>query len=211
MSTDPAFWDRLAEKYAAQPVADPAAFDRKIAVMVSHLRPDSVVLDVGCGTGSLALRLAPSAGHVHGLDLSPEMIRIARGKAAAAGAPPVTFHIGPFDDSFTALPDGSVDLLSACSLLHLVDDRAAALARAVRLLKPGGVFVTSTVCLGETWIPYGPMITVARWLGKAPEVTIFKKATLAEDLRRAGLVDVEAPDVGAKAEIAFFVAKRPPG
>jgi len=168
------------------------------------------VLDVGCGTGSLALRLAPSAGHVHGLDISPEMIRIARGKAEAAGADSVRFHVGPFDERFTALPDGSVDLLSACSLLHLVEDRAAVLAQALRLLKPGGVFVTSTVCLGESWIPYRPLLTEMRWAGRAPPVWVFDKATLADDLRRAGLVDVEAPDVGAKGEIGFFVARRPP-
>lgn len=207
MNADPTFWNRIADDYARRPVEDPAAFDRKIAIMKARLTPTDTVVDVGCGTGSLALRLAPAAGHVHGVDVSPEMIRIARGKAA--GVDNVTFHVAAFDDAFTALPDGSVDLLAACSLLHLVDDRDAALARMFRLLRPGGVFVTSTVCLGASWVPYAPILLGMYWLGKAPRVQIFTKQGLADDVRRAGFVAIEQPDVGAKPEIAFLVARRP--
>ncbi len=152
-TTNAAFWDKLAERYAAKPVDDPEAFDRKIAITVSHMTPESTVLDVGCGTGSLALRLAPHGAEVHGLDLSSEMIRIARGKAADAGVSNVTFHVGPFDDSFTAFAPESLDGLCAYSILHLVADRAAALERIYDLIRPGGFFISSTVCLGESWVP----------------------------------------------------------
>lgn len=83
MNADARFWDDIAESYAAKPVEDPAAFERKISFTLERMRPDDVVLDVGCGTGSLALRFAPRAAKVHGLDLSPAMVRITRGKAAA--------------------------------------------------------------------------------------------------------------------------------
>ena len=207
--TDAAFWDRLAEKYARQPVANPEAFERKIAITRAQMAADAVVLDIGCGTGSLALRLAPSAAHVHGLDVSSEMIRIAEGKAREQRVDNVTFHVGAFDDGFTAFTDGSLDGICAYSLLHLVDDRPAALARMHRLLKPGGFFVSSTVCLGESWAPFGPLLTVMRWLGKAPRVTVLSKATLDREVRHAGFVDVEAPDVGAASTIAFIVARKP--
>lgn len=206
--TDAAFWDRLADKYSRQPVANPEAFERKIAITRAQMAADAVVFDIGCGTGSLALRLAPSAAHVHGLDASSEMIRIAQGKARDQHVDNVTFHVGAFDDGFTAIADGSLDGVCAYSLLHLVDDRPAALARMHRLLKPGGFFVSSTVCLGESWAPLGPLLTVMRWLGKAPRVTVLSKATLDREVRDAGFVDVEAPDVGAGPTIAFMVAHK---
>lgn len=209
MTTDPAFWDGLAEEYAAKPVENPDAFDRKIRLTLDRMTPRDVVLDIGCGTGSLALRLAPHAAHVHGLDLSSEMVRIANDKAAAQQVDNVTFHTGAFDASFTAFEPESLDGILAYSLLHLVEDRAAALDQIYALLKPGGFFVASTVCLGESWVPYGPMLAVMRWLGKAPMVKIFSKATLAQELERVGFVGLSHPDVGAKATTDFTLARKP--
>lgn len=209
MTNEAAFWNDLAEKYAQKPVEDPAAFEAKIAITKSRMKPTDVVLDIGCGTGSLVLRLAASAGQVHGLDLSSEMIRIAKSKAEAQEVKNVTFHTGPFDDTFTASEDESLDGICAYSLLHLLDDRPAALSRIFGLLKPGGFFISSTVCLGESWVPYGPLLWAMRALGKAPMVNIFDKRTLEDEVRRAGFVDLSQPDVGAKPTIAFIVATKP--
>ncbi len=205
---DATFWNQLAEEYAAKPVELPEAFERKIAITRGLMHPDHVVADIGCGTGSLALRLADTAQHVHGLDLSSEMVRIARGKAA--GVDNVDFHVGPFDDSVPWSPE-SLDGLCAYSLLHLVEDRRGALDRIFKLLKPGGYFVSSTACLGGTWVPYGAIITVMRWLGRAPFVAVFPAATLLDDMARAGFVDIERHEVGAKATTAFVVARKPGG
>ncbi len=212
MTTDAAFWNGLAEKYAAQPVGNPDAFERKIAITTGLMQPDHTLMEIGCGTGSLALRLAPHAAQIHGLDISDAMVGIARGKAEAAGVDNVTFHVGPFDRSFEAVEPGSVDGFCAYSILHLLDDREAALARAFELLKPGGFFVASTVCLGESWVPFRPLLAVMRWLGKAPRVVaLISRAELRAEIEAAGFVDVEEPDVGAERSISFLVARKPGG
>ena len=209
MTADAVFWNNLAEKYAKKPVENPAAFEQKIAITKSLMSPSDVILDVGCGTGSLALRLSPCGAHIHGLDLSNEMIRIARDKTTAAAVPNVTFHVGAFDDSFVTFEDASLDGICAYSLLHLADDLPATLHRVLRLLKPGGFFVSSTPCLGGSWVPYGPLLWALRSLGKAPMVKIFSKRTLEGEVKRAGFVGVVQPDVGAQPNVAFMVGTKP--
>jgi 2-polyprenyl-3-methyl-5-hydroxy-6-metoxy-1,4-benzoquinol methylase len=208
MTAEAAFWNDLAERYARQPVANPGAFERKIAITQACMKPSDVVLDVGCGTGSLALRLAPCGATIHGLDISSEMIRIARGKALAAGVSNVNFHIGPLDSCELFEPE-SLDGVCAYSLLHLVEDLPAALARTHELLRPGGFFISSTVCLGESWLPYRPILGVMRWLGKAPRVSILRKRDLERELLGAGFIDVTEREVGAESTIAFVVARKP--
>lgn len=209
MPVDAAFWDNIAEKYSRKPLANPDAFERKIAVTKARIKPTDIIIDLGCGTGSLALRLAPCAAHVHGLDVSSEMVRIANEKAVAQKIENVTFHVGAFDDTFTRFGPESLDGVCAYNLLHLVEDRGAALARIHRLLKPGGFFISSNPCMGESKIPYRPILRVMRWLGKAPLVEIFTKRTIEDEIRKAGFVDLDQPDVGAKPEIAFIVAVKP--
>lgn len=209
MTAEIKFWNDLAERYARQPVANPSAFERKIDVTRSRMKPTDVVLDIGCGTGSLALRLAPSAAELHGLDMSSEMIRIARGKAEAEGASNVTFHVGAFDSSFELFPSESLDGVGAYSLFHLLEDRPAALARIYRLLRPGGFFVSSTICLGESWVPYRPILKVMRWLGKAPRVSTLQKQVLEDEVSAAGFTGLSQPEVGAEPALAFIVAEKP--
>jgi arsenite methyltransferase len=202
------FWDGIAEKYSRQRVADPAAFQKKIAITQALMSSDDVVLDVGCGTGSLALILAPFAKHVHGLDVSQEMIRIARAKAEQVAN--ATFHVGNWDDTLTFEPE-TLDGICAFSLLHLLEDPAAALKHFHRLLKPGGFFVASTVCLADSWVPYAPLLRAMRWLGKAPFVNILPKSEVLIHLERANFDDISVPDVGAKGEVLFTVARKPVG
>jgi arsenite methyltransferase len=208
MTSDTKFWNDIAKKYAKKPVPDIAAFERKKAITREHMRPDSTVFELGCGTGSLALEMARFAGHIHGMDISAEMIRIGSQKQAAQGVQNVTFVQGTLDAS-SPYPREHFDSVWAYSILHLVHDRKRILRALFDLLKPGGSFISSNLCLGESWVPYGAMITIMRWFGKAPFVYTYTRETMFREIREAGFVDVEERDVGADKMVAFVVAKKP--
>jgi arsenite methyltransferase len=208
MTTDAKFWDNFAEKYAAQPVANMPAFERKKAITREHLRADSTVLEIGCGTGSLALEMSRFAGHIHALDVSVEMIRIADQKKQAQGVTNVTFRQATLDGP-TPYEPNSFDSVWAYSILHLVPDRTHTLKALFDVLKPGGSFISSNVCLGDTWVPYGVLIGVMRWFGKAPMVYLYNRETIVREMREAGFVEIEEREVGAVRVAAFFVARKP--
>ena len=90
MDADQQFWDRIAESYAKKPLPDPTATARKLAVTRALLRPTDRLLDLGCGTGTILLDLAPSVAEAHGIDVSPAMIAIANTKSAPPPPAPST-------------------------------------------------------------------------------------------------------------------------
>jgi ubiquinone/menaquinone biosynthesis C-methylase UbiE len=207
MWDDSRFWDRTAQAYARRPVSDEAALARKLGSIREHLAKDARVIEIGCGTGTTALTLAPHVGHVLAADFSLAMLGIAREKAAAQGATNVTFVHCALED--LDLPDGEADAVLLLNLLHLLEDRKVAIARAVRMLKPGGVLATSTACLGDGMRWVGVLIPALRLVGKAPRVATFTGDALRDDLRTAGMQIID--DWRPKPRSALFLLARKPG
>src|SRR5690606_20058675 len=117
MAPSPRFWNRIARRYARQPVADEAAYQRKLEVTRGFLRPGMEVLEFGAGTGSTSLTRAPLVGHITAIDYSPAMIEIAREKARAAGVENVRFEVSTIEDWQAA--EHSYDAVFGNSILHL--------------------------------------------------------------------------------------------
>ncbi|NJM33807.1 MAG: class I SAM-dependent methyltransferase [Rhodomicrobium sp.] len=205
MAASPRFWDRIAERYAKQPIADEAAYRRKLQITQSYLRPDMDVLELGCGTGSTALIHAPFVKHIIATDASKKMIEIAQRKADEAGAANVTFRRISAEE-FSA-PDASFDVILGLSLLHLVEDRQAVMAKILKLLKPGGVFVSNTACLGDTMGYFKLIAPVGYWLGLLPLVRVFKTNEFVRDLKAAGF-SIEQQWQPGRGKAVFIVAKK---
>ena len=136
MANPARFWDRNAKRYARSPIADQDAYERKLEITRGYFTPESEVLEFGCGTGSTALLHAPHVRHILATDYAAGMLQIARQKASDQGIENVTFTQSSIEEFRT---DRRFDAVLCLSLLHLVADRPAALARAFELLKPGGV------------------------------------------------------------------------
>ena len=108
------FWDRAARKYAKDPIKDMPGYERTLERISHLLNSSDTVLEIGCGTGTTALKLAPSVARVIATDVSHEMIAIAREKAATQACQNVEFSVATAER--TPGPDGAYDAVLAFNL-----------------------------------------------------------------------------------------------
>lgn len=199
------FWDRIAERYAKKPVADEAAYQKKLQITREHFRPDMEVLELGCGTGSTAIAHAAYVKHIRAIDISSKMIEIAQRKADAANVRNITFERSTIDD--LSVPDQTLDAVLALSVLHLLDDKDAVIAKVRNALRPGGIFATSTPCLADTMTWFKPFARIVGRLGLIPMVTFFTTEDLRTSFIRAEF-DIEHEWRPAKGKAVFMIARR---
>lgn len=204
------FWDRVARKYAADPIADMAGYETTLRRVQALLSPWHKVLEIGCGTGTTALRLAPFAKHLLATDVSASMIAIAQEKLAAQ--PTLRLNFAVADAEAPVAAPGTVDMVLAFSLLHLVTDLDQTLAHAVQALRPGGLLISKTPCIAEM----NPLVThlalpLMRAVGKAPHVLRFSGHALQSAITRQGLeiVSVERHGTRGTDMRVFIVARKP--
>ena len=205
MNRETAFWNKLADKYSRRPVADEAAYQKKLEVTRKYFQPDMEVLEIGCGTGSAAIAHAPFVGHIRATDLSTRMVEIAKDKAKAAGIDNVTFEALSVDA--LDVPDASIDAVMAHNILHLLEDKEQAIADIHNMLKPGGVFVTSTACIGDMMLPLRLIIPVGRFLRLFPLVKVFSVAELKGSLENAGF-EIDYEWQPKKSAAAFIICRK---
>jgi ubiquinone/menaquinone biosynthesis C-methylase UbiE len=205
---DASFWNRIARKYAADPIRDMPGYERTIERTRHYLQPKDSVIEIGCGTGTTALNLAPSVECYMATDISNEMIVIGREKAEAAGRTNITFEASVPDAS--PWPDASFNVALAFNVLHLIAARAEALAGVHRLLKPGGLFISKTPCLKEMNPLVRVFVPLAQAIGQAPYVAFLSGQDLERDLAASGFEIIERARHGSagKDPRPFLVARR---
>jgi SAM-dependent methyltransferase len=183
-----AYWDAEAagfDEAADHGLRDPqvrGAWDR---LLREHLPEEPVdVLDLGCGTGSLTVLLAEAGHRVHGVDLAPAMVAAARAKVAASGTT-ATVEVGDASDPPGLA--GATDVVLTRHVLWALPDPSAALARWVRLLRPGGRLL---LVEGRWWTGGGLTAAETRQL-LAPHATQVQTVPLTDPLLWGGPVEDE--------------------
>ncbi len=184
-ASDARFWDRISRKYAKDAIADHGGYERTLDRTRALLKPDDRVLELGCGTGSTALRLAGDVHSYLATDLSAGMIAIAREKQSAGAVATLAFQIATAEDSI--FEAGRFSAVLGFNYLHMVRDVPTTLRRIHTLLAPGGLFISKTPCLRDM----NPLLSLVllpglRAIGKAPYVSVFSQAELYNLISSAG-------------------------
>lgn len=180
-----------------------------VPTAVADLHPGEVVLDLGSGAGADVLisarRVAPG-GRAIGLDMTPEMLELARRNAVEAGVENVEFLHGYLED--VPLPDDSVDVVISNCVINLAADKTLVLREAARVLRPGGRFAVSDV-IADPDMDDATRSDMEQWTGCIAGA--LTREEFAEALGHAGFVEVEIEEthrVHPSAAAAIVRARR---
>jgi demethylmenaquinone methyltransferase/2-methoxy-6-polyprenyl-1,4-benzoquinol methylase len=188
--------------------------DRAYDRLTLHLKSGQRVLDLGCGTGALTLRAARQGAKVKGIDVNPQMLEIAREKAAQAG---LTQNLELAEMGVAELGSEESEsydvVMSGLCFSELTEDEVAfALKQVGRILKPGGLLLVA-----DEARPRSIPVRLISWLARLPLVIITYLITqtttsaikdLPDKVRKAGL-SIESISVSRLQNFMELVAKKP--
>ena len=204
------FGAALYDEEAVPAAAIEASMGCGVPTAVADLHEGETVLDLGSGAGADVLisarRVGPS-GKAIGLDMTDEMLELARANAAQAGAANVEFLRGHIEE--IPLPDATVDVVISNCVINLSADKAQVLREAARVLKPGGRFAVSDV-VADPDMDEATRADMQAWTGCIAGA--LTRDEFAAALAGAGLEDVEIREthrVHEHAASAIIRARKP--
>lgn len=197
IASDARFWDRISRRYAKARISDQAGYERTLDRSRALLRPDMRVLELGCGTGTTALRLAGAAHSYLATDISAAMIAIAGQKHANGTVRGLAFRTATAEA--LAAEGVRYDAVLGFNYLHLVHDLPGTLRCVHALLEPGGLFVSKTSCLGNmNALIRLVLLPTMRAIGLAPHVSVFTATDLGREIQAAGFDVLATEDHSTK-------------
>jgi arsenite methyltransferase len=181
-----------------------------VPTAVADLREGETVLDLGSGAGAdvlISARRVGASGKAIGLDMTDEMLELARRNAAEAGVVNAEFRKGYIEA--IPLPDASVDVVISNCVINLAADKVKVLREAARVLRPGGRFAVSDV-IADPDMDEATRAEMGQWTGCIAGA--LTREQYESHLRAAGLHDIEVSEthrVHANAASAIVRARKP--
>ncbi|MEM7026717.1 MAG: class I SAM-dependent methyltransferase [Pseudomonadota bacterium] len=200
------FWDKIADKYSRRPIADEEAYNKKLEITRGYFRPDMDIFEFGCGTGGTALLHAPYVKSVKAIDVSSNMISIAKRKQKEMNINNIEFSVSGIDEY--KFVDKSYDAIFGMSILHLLEDKEAIIRKVHSSLTTGGFFITSTPCLHGIMKLFKVILPIGRTFSFLPPIVkFFNTKELEQSITNNGF-EIDHHWVVNDGRVVFIVAKK---
>ena len=210
MNKDEKFWDQASGNYDKSEQRFEYIHNRTGEKSKTHLKQNHIVLDYGCGTGTKSCELSGLVKEIHAMDISSEMIGIAKNKAATDNIQNINFQqTNIFDNQYHK---GSFDVVLAFNMLHTIENPKKVIKRIYELLKNGGLFISATPCLNSRKSLVVTMqIYLVRILSKLGVIPIsirrYQSTQIDELIQNENFQQVES-EVLYKGASSYFVVVR---
>lgn len=178
------FWNRISKRYAKKAVPNEEIYQRKVKITQEYLSFGDAVLEFGCGTGSTAIMHASKVERVDATDISPAMIEIAKERASTANVSNVSFEVGALED-FNFKPD-SYNAVLGLNVMHLIENPSSTLTEIHRVLREGGVFVSSTPLIQNEFVIVRWLVKFVQFIGLVPKIHSFTREEYLDLFSEAG-------------------------
>lgn len=197
----------MAQTYADSPIKDEDGYNDSLNLVRHYLRPEYSIIEVACGTGTTALRLAAYVDNILATDFSENLIDIAKQRQREADPSPsnVTFLLSDANNppGESASYDGAIIM----NTLHLLSHPQETIDVLVDKIKPGGLFVSKTHCLSGKRV-LRMIMSVIQFLGIAPHLNYFTVENVTKLHTDASLEILETKEYDS-GERCLIIARKP--
>lgn len=199
------FWDRVSGWSKAETELNSTLVKHLNTQFGKHIMPNDSVLDYGCGTGSITLRIAKNAKKVCGVDISEGMLKGAQQNLKSQNIDNATFRkITTLSEMFQ---DDSFQVVTIFNVLQYVENRKALFEQFYKLLEAQGVLILAVPCFGEANSFSARLVKFLRLVRIMPETYFFRIDEIEKEITDTGLNIIENSNLSDLPE-KFIVAKK---
>ena len=204
------FWDKVSNKFDKRSKKIDQTEIKTLENTKRYLNVSDIVLDYGCATGSMDIKIKDKIKKIYGIDISHKMISAAKRKVAERKIGNIHFTRSTiFDEIYKR---ESFDVILAFNILHFLEDTQKVMTRINELLKPKGLLISVTPCLGEKKsfknILTFHLVSLQTKMGMLPYIRFFRISELENSIANANFQIVEIESLHSPGEQCFIVAKK---
>jgi 2-polyprenyl-3-methyl-5-hydroxy-6-metoxy-1,4-benzoquinol methylase len=201
------FWDKQAKDFASQEQHTQLNENKDFITTLKYLDINDTVLDYGCATGIISNAISDKVKEIHAIDISSKMIEIAKSKASERYIDNIHYaHATIFDERYQK---ESFNVILAFRILHMLENPQAIMHRINELMKPGGVFISVTACMGDKRSLLSMLVFLVSKMGILPQhINMFKLMELQGIITGEGFQIVEYERMDDKVSHYCIVARK---